>query len=195
MASYAKTDSWAVWETGAAGELTGAQTFPTGTELNAIHGRAMIVALNPGGKLGDPPPEDALALGNFHAARGHNDIFLAHAFHGTPYWGSYMTDLHPDIRESNSELVRPEAELIELAVRSLIEKANMLGAVEKIVCVGGVSYREISKRAELIEKETGIRRAALAKITHYSGGGAGAVKKHKNDAVVYRQIVHKELGL
>ncbi|WP_200331210.1 hypothetical protein [Leucobacter sp. L43] len=190
MADHTSIDSWAVWELDDSGELTGKQTFPTANALEDVHGRAIIVALNPGGT------ETGLAnrpkWSNFHAPAGHNDIFLAHAFRGTPYWGAYMTDLHPSIWQSNSALVRPESELVQLAVEDLIAKVNQLADVDTIVCIGGHCYREVSRRAKLIESQTGISPESILRITHYSGSASG---KHRNSASVYRELVHQELGL
>jgi hypothetical protein len=189
MADHASTDSWAVWEIDN-GALTGEQSFPSATALDDVHGRAVIVALNPGGTESDLANRPRWS--NFHASTGHNDIFLAHAFRGTPYWGAYMTDLHPSIWQSDSALVRPESYLVQLAVEDLMEKVNKLAAVETIVCIGGRCYREVSRRANRIERQTGISPDSILRITHYSGSASG---KHGNSTSVYRALVHQELGL
>lgn len=189
MARYAGTDSWAIWPTDPDGELTGERNFPS-TGHGSIHGGAIIVSLNPGG---DPDGPALGEWGNFHAERAvHNDIFLAHAFHGTKYWGAYMTDLHPDVRESDSALVRPNSELVDEAAELLAEKILLIADVEKIVCVGGYTFRQLTKRVDLLARKTGLGADALVKIDHYSRANAG---RHKHKPALYRQLVHADLGL
>ncbi|WP_206448107.1 hypothetical protein [Agrococcus sp. KRD186] len=134
--AYRHEASWAVWETDDAGNVTGEPKFPLEAATESAHGRAMIVALNPGGT---PSTEHSVTpdWSNFHNSDSrHNDIFLAHAFVGTPFWGAYMTDLHPQLVESNSTLVRPEREEALRSVQSLITQARLLQSVEAIICLG-----------------------------------------------------------
>jgi hypothetical protein len=110
----------------------------------------------------------------------------------TPFWGSYMTDLHPDIRESDSRLVRSRPEEIELAVRSLIRQAQLLGNVESIICVGATSFQSVSRHTELIHQELGLPSDAVLRIPHYSRANA---RVHGHDANRYRARVHEALRL
>ena len=188
MNDYAPHASWAVWETDESGALTGSMGFPFGAELEALHGRAMLVGMNKTTKDDTPPPWT-----NFHSAeKKHNDRFLAAAFVGTPYWGAYMTDLHPGIRETDSRLVRPERDLVEASVGSLIERATILGEVDTVVAIGAYAHRKLLDHANSIEKAIGVKRSSLIRITHYSGMAAG---KHGNDPAAYRELVHRDLGL
>ena len=47
MAHFQGQASWAIWEPYSARELTGRASFPLDFARKAIHGRAMIVSLNP----------------------------------------------------------------------------------------------------------------------------------------------------
>ncbi|SFS11387.1 hypothetical protein SAMN04487783_1564 [Agrococcus baldri] len=188
--AYRHEASWAVWKTDDAGDVVGDPEFPLEAATEAAHGRAMIVALNPGGI---PSAEHPVTpdWSNFHSPNSrHNDIFLAHAFVGTPFWGAYMTDLHPQLVEPNSTLVRPEQEEALRSVQSLIAQARLLQSVGTIICLGGKSLRSISAYADLIERETGIR--SIVGVPHYSRSNANV---HKHDAERYRRLVHEALGL
>ncbi|PPF53390.1 hypothetical protein C5B94_10105 [Clavibacter michiganensis] len=195
MRDFEGNASWAVWQTDDQGELTGEMAFPMEQAAPVVHGRAMIVSLNPGSAgNGDAAASEPMwGWANFHSARArHNDRFLAAAFVGTDLWGAYMADLHPDVRDSIASNVPSEKEYIELAVGELIRQARLLGEVERIVAVGGASFGRIARHLDRIEREIGLPAHALQKITHYS---AQARAKHKNDAAQYRALIHGELNL
>jgi hypothetical protein len=193
MNDYRHEASWAVWETDAEGNLTGNPLFPLEQAAPVVHGRAMIVSLNPASEIAGATVEEA-AWANFHSPiRKHNDLFLAHAFHRTRFWGAFMTDLHPDVADPNSRtVVVSKKGAVEPAVKSLIAQAKLLGEVEDIICVGGATYGGISRHAELIKQELGVSRSRLRPITHYSGSARG---KHGNKASRYGQLVRSQLGL
>lgn len=193
MNEYRRSASWAVWNTNSSGNLTGEAPFPRDQASSAIHGRTMFVSLNPGSGWNHETDEKVPDWANFHSPLPkHNDLFLAAALVGTQYWGSYMTDLHPELAESNSLLVRPSTDEIELSVHSLIRQAKLLGTVEQIVCVGAKSYDAVALHLPLIENELNLRDNSLIRILHYSGAAAA---RHRNDPQTYRAIVHTELGL
>lgn len=193
MRAYRREASWAVWWTDEAGELTGEMAFPVEDAEPLLHGRAMIVSLNPAtGGVGEDDP-DVPDWSNFHSSkRKHNDRFLAVALHGTPLWGAYMTDLHPALHESDSRLVRPTAEVVALSVESLIAQAKLLGEVRTIVCVGGKTHDAVAAHASEIERAIGVPASEVRRITHYSGA---ASRWHGGDALRYRDLVHGALGL
>lgn len=193
MNDYAREASWAVWTCDGAGELTGDAAFPLDQARAQLHGRAMIVSLNPGSDKVDEIEPQRPDWSNFHSPdTKHNDLFLAKAFIGTPIWGAYMTDLHTGIAESNSALVSVGAIGVELAVQSLIAQAQLLGTVESIVCVGKRSFTSVRKHAPLIRQELGLRADTIVRIPHYSRSNAGV---HKHSPEVYRALVRKGIGL
>lgn len=189
---YRREASWAVWELDESGQLAGVLAFPLEQAQASVHGRAMFVSLNPGSDRATEAEESTRAWSNFHSpARKHNDIFIATALVDTPFWGGYMVDLHPSIAESDSRLVRSEPQQVELAVRSLIQQAELLGSVETIVCVGSRSYESVRKHSNLLEAELGLTSNALVGIPHYSRANA---RIHGQDAQRYRVKVHEMLG-
>ena len=184
MDAFRDQASWAVWRTDGAGALTGDVEFPLDAATEAANDRAMIVALNPGG-ISTPGASPTPDWSNFHNPNPkHNDIFLAHAFIDTPYWGAYMTDLHPDLVESNSGLVRPRREAVRSAVASLIDQGRILGSVETIVCLGAKCHSAVLGRRREIEAALGA--VVIARVPHYSRSNAGV---HKHDAQRYRKLV------
>lgn len=190
MNRYSPEASWAVWERTPEGSLTGLATFPrdAATQLNP---EAIFVSLNPARAGVGPGPDQAPDWANFHSANPkHNDIFLAHALVDTRFWGAYMTDLHPTIHESNSGKVKPTAEEIAEAVRTLVEQALELQEVRTVIGVGAVSYRTLLRHSPTIE--SAIPGVEILGIPHYSRANA-RVHRHKPD--LYREIVHSRLGL
>ncbi len=190
MQAYRPEASWAVWELDENGALTGNPTFPSNQAPGVIHGRAMIVSLNPATsiEIAESDPKDGWS--NFHAMNGkHNDLFLAQALMGTSLWGAYMTDLHPAIVDPKSGNVRPKREQVRIAVLSLIEQAKLLGDVELIVGVGAKSYGSIKRHAALIHSELG--EVEIIKIPHYSRANGGL---HKHDVKLYSSQIAGALG-
>jgi hypothetical protein len=191
MKEHRREASWAVWETDSAGRLTGNLQFPLEQAAGVIHGRAMFVSLNPGTDRTAETETNTPDWSNFHSPLSkHNDIFLAEALVGTTFWGSYMVDLHPDIAQSDSQLVRPKREVIELRVKSLINQAQLLGGIETVVCVGKLCYSSVTKHASLIERELGLSASAILSIPHYSQAAAGV---HKRNPEIYRALVSEAL--
>lgn len=190
MAAYSHEASWAVWEIDETGALTGNATFPLDVAPAHIHGRAMIVSLNPATPIAPVEVGAVEDWSNFHSTnRKHNDLFLAGALLGSPLWGAYMTDLHPEIVDSKSGNVRPRREQVESAVKSLVEQAKLLGEVELIVGVGVKSFTSIVRHADHIRRELG--ELEIVKIPHYSRAAAGV---HKHDPTRYRALIREQVG-
>lgn len=190
MSDHRRTDSWAVWETDSGGALTGRMPFPLDQAPSAVQSRTMFVALNPGGTVEDAKRRED--WGNFHSADAkHNDAFLANALLGTSFWGGYIADLLPDVHESDSGKVSLTNALKKQTVETLVEKALLLGA-SSVVCLGGKSAEAVRRFSSLLEEEAGIAPESVYSIWHYSRSNGGL---HKHDASIYRNHVHKVLGL
>jgi hypothetical protein len=115
--------SWAVWATNVEGALTGDALFPKVQAEAAVHGRAMIVSYNPA-TVREAADPNTLDWANFHSsAKRHNDLFLAAAFHGTPFWGAYMTDLHADIADPNLSAVKAAKKDVVRAAQVVVRPA------------------------------------------------------------------------
>ncbi|WP_030148898.1 hypothetical protein [Mycetocola saprophilus] len=194
MDPYSAVASWAIWETKPEGGVIDKLDFPVTVSSHQLNPRVMIVALNPA-RESEISPQDAASQnkwGNFHTARKHNDHFLARAFEGTPYWGAYMADLYPEIRESDSGKVRAADDVAKAGVRLLVEQAKLLGGVEVIICLGSKTYDTILKNLSELAELEGVTKDSLRRVTHYSGAAAA---KHKNNPEVYRTLVHTELDI
>ena len=190
MNRYSPEASWAVWERTPEGRLTGVATFPRDA-ANQLNPEAIFVSLNPARAGVKPGPGHAPDWANFHSPNGkHNDIFLAHALVDTDYWGSYMVDLHPTIRESNSGRVKPTTDEVAKAIQGLIDQALELGRVKTIVGVGAMSFRTLSRHSPAITAALGDLR--VLGIPHYSKANA---RVHKQRPELYRAEVHRGLGL
>lgn len=193
MSEFRREASWAVWETDPGGNLTGEMQFPLDQAPPVINGRAMFVSLNPGSDRATETAETTPDWSNFHSQLPkHNDVFLAEAIVGTPFWGSYMTDLHPDIAESDSRLIRSKPEEIELSVLSLISQGQKLGDVKTLICVGNISFDSVIRYSSLLQTELGLPSGSIVRIPHYSRAAAGV---HKHVASRYRALVHEALVL
>jgi len=190
MSAYKRVASWAVWETSAVGEIAETATFPLQQARDMVHGRAMIISLNPGSDR-TAETEATPDWSNFHSPLAkHNDLFLARAFLDTKLWGAYMADLHPGLAQSDSREVRLRSDVLNDLLDSLIQQAKLLGQVEMIVAVGKASYTAIGRHWPLIERELGTR-TRLIGIPHYSRANA---RVHGQDAGRYRQQVVTQLA-
>lgn len=186
MDAYKREASWAVWDVDASGKVAD-PTFPLSQARSAIHGRAMLISLNPASIRAPLATLTTEPWANFHSVdKRHNDAFLADALVGTDLWGCYMTDLHPNISESDSRLVRARAEDLRLAVESLIEQAELLDAVRLIVCVGRQSYKSVKRFRDALEDRIGLPQESLVSIPHYSRANGGV---HKHSIQRYRELI------
>jgi|JI10StandDraft_1071094.scaffolds.fasta_scaffold285102_2 hypothetical protein len=193
MSASKEEASWAVWSTDAEGKLTGEAQFPEAQARDAAHGRSMIVSLNPSGIRAADGSERAGPWSNFHSPnKVHNDDFLASALIDTELWGSFMTDLHPTIWESDSrKLGRIPASAIDEAVGTLIAQARLLGEVELVVAVGSATHRHLQKRLAVIREKVGNPNLRLVRIPHYSKANA---RVHKQRRETYRLLVEEALA-
>lgn len=190
MNRYSSEASWAVWERTPEGALTGVSTFPNDA-VHDLNPTAIFVSLNPARAGVQSANEHAPDWANFHSPnQKHNDMFLAHALVDTEYWGSYMTDLHPQIRESNSSRVRPTTAEIAEAVQRLIDQALELGRVKTIIGVGSASFRSLSRHAPAIN--AALPDVRILQIPHYSKANA---RVHKQKPELYKARVHEQLGI
>jgi hypothetical protein len=152
MEPYAWHGSWAVWGSWDATppfDRHGNLRFPMHEtqHLNKLHGRAVIIGLNPAGD-GQPPLRiPGHEWTNFHWPGKHNDHFLATAFYGTWLWGCYMTDLVPGTHQSKSAEVNPG----DMDVEAFMQEVSLLGDAGRgeRVGVGRVGGAKAGRRSQL----------------------------------------------
>ena len=177
--------SWAVWGSWDAAppfDRHGNLRFPMHEtqHFNKLHGRAVIIGLNPAGD-GQPPLRiPSHEWTNFHWPGKHNDHFLATAFCGTWLWGCYMTDLVPGTHQSKSAEVNPG----DRDVEAFMQEVSLLGEPDQLfVCLGDKTYNALSGSLPTDSR--------VVKVPHYSAANA---RVHKGRPEVYREICQQALA-
>lgn len=131
-------------------------------------------------------------LGNFHDASGRANHFkLRHAFHGTPFWGAYLTDTFKGIPASGTKqtfaYLRAHPDVVDEQLGRLRDELDALGSEDPLlVALGGDVYgvlREhlgadfrivkIPHYSHFITKED-YRAQSLAAIDEYLVSSSGA---------------------
>ena len=185
MEPYAWHGSWAVWGSWDATppfDRHGNLRFPMHEtqHLNKLHGREVIIGLNPAGD-GQPPWRiPGREWTNFHWPGKHNDHFLAAAFYGTWLWGCYMTDLIPGTHQSKSAEVNPG----DRDVEAFMQEASLLGEPDQLfVCLGDKTYQALFRSLPADSR--------VVKVPHYSAANA---RVHTGRPEVYREICQQALA-
>ena len=164
---YRRHGSWAVW------------CLPNGTpksntsNMDWINNKALLSILNTGfvfvglnwsSHKTNPSRNEAWA--NFHSSdnQKQNDFKLRFALMGTKYWGSYITDLIKNYKETNSEAVakclRQNPGVVDKNVKSFVAEIAHLGNDPVLVALGDKVYA-------LLKKHLG-QRFKVVKVKHYS---------------------------
>jgi hypothetical protein len=173
--------SWAVWaEAGENPKSSIADLSVLNPEenphlLQTLHSNAIFLGLNISRPIERP-------LGNFHDPRPMaTDFKIRYALQGTPYWGSYMTDIIKDFEEKISgrmmNFLRTNLDFEKENIRHLREEIEVLGCSSPMLVTFG-------KDAERIAKRTLANEYSIICIPHY----ANFVSKEH-----YRRQVHERL--
>jgi hypothetical protein len=173
--------SWAVW--GSSGENPKdniADLNVLNPELNSnllqtLHGRAILLGLNISRAIENP-------LGNFHDPRPMaTDFKIRYALNGTPYWGSYMTDIIKDFEEKASgkmmSYLRNNKEFELENIQKLREELRVLGSKNPLLVTFG-------KDAETITKRNLGNEFTIIRVPHY----ANYISKEKYREEVLRLL-------
>lgn len=143
--------------------------------LKILHGNAILLGLNISRRIERP-------LGNFHDHRPMaTDFKIRHALHGTPYWGSYMTDIIKDFEEKASgkmmSFLRTNENFEKENIGQLREEIDVLGCSAPFLITFGNDAERIAKRNLGNEY-------CIVRIPHY----ANYISKED-----YRRQVHEKL--
>lgn len=112
--------------------------------LKTLHGNSILLGLNISRGI------DRL-LGNFHDPRPMaTDFKIRYALKGTPYWGSYMTDIIKDFEEKASgkmmAYLRGNNDFERDNIRQLREEIAVLGVSHPLLVTFGKDAETIAKR-------------------------------------------------
>lgn len=146
---YGLAASWAIWA--AEGERPksnmGDLSMFEGSQIEStcelLHTKFILVGLNISTKdISDP-------LSNFHGENG--EVYKARfALRSTPLWGSYMTDIIKDMKESEASrivrLLRMNPDIEKVHVRKFREELEFLNAVSPILVAFGSDVHDILSR-------------------------------------------------
>ena len=121
----------------------------------------VFVGLNCGGD-GTSTSPTIVPWRNFHSSSGRaKDYKLRHAFSGTPYWGSYITDFFKGIPTINAHILerqlKTEPWRMEKAVENLEKEIECLGGNKVLVGIGKGAYAYLVEHFGNRYKVVGIR--------------------------------------
>jgi len=184
---FGKFASWAVWaEAGknpkdSIDDLRVFNLNENPALLETLHGNAILLGLNISRRI-------ERLLGNFHDPRPMaTDFKIRYAFRGTPYWGSYMTDIIKDFEDKASGKMmgfltnNPDFE--KNSIRKLREEIDVLRVSSPLLVTFG-------KDAESIAKRNLGQEFRIVGIPHY----ANFISKEDYRALVRKQLpeLHKD---
>lgn len=164
---YGDVASWTVWtrpDNRPKSNMRDLSVFNAPDLLNQLNNKYVFVALN-GSGMHDNHFEKDKAWHNFHSdnPRGH-DYKLRYALNGTPFWGSYLTDIIKDIEGPDSNIVmkdiRNNPVIMKKNIELFNEELSLLGGKPVIIALGDASYNLI--------KEYYKGDNEVVKIKHYS---------------------------
>lgn len=173
--------SWAIWakegvnSKGDIDDLSVLCPDENPTLLQRLHGNSIFLGLNISRPIERP-------LGNFHDPRPMaTDFKIRYALTGTPYWGSYMTDIIKDFEERASgkmmSFLAKHKDFEKDSVRKLREEIDVLGVSDPLLVTFG-------RDAEAIAKRNLGKEFRIVRIPHY----ADYVSKEN-----YREQVREQL--
>lgn len=148
---YGKVSSWAIWapeRDTPKSNVGNLSVFNKQDIQDHLNPNYVFVGLNVSGngELWDVPD-----WANFHSDyRTHHDYKLRYALQGTPYWGSYMTDIIKRHSCTDSSKVmtylRQNPEVLEKNIEEFLEEIGMLGTSPILVAMGGKVHTILSEK-------------------------------------------------
>lgn len=129
------------------------------TILETLHGNTILLGLNVSRRIQRP-------FGNFHDPRpAATDFKIRYALQGTPYWGSYMTDIIKDFEEKASgkmmSFLRSNHEFEVSNIRKLRREIEVLGVANPLLVTFGMD-------AEVIARRNLGKEFRIVRIPHYA---------------------------
>ena len=170
---YGKFSSWAVWEraVGTPSSNTGSMNWVNEAGLLRILDTGFVfVGLNVSNTRGTQKGGFKEDWKNFHRDYSfQKDYKLRFALQGTPYWGSYLTDVIKEHVEGDSgkvmKYLRKHPEVVKRNVRRLAEELSCLGKRPVLVAIGVDAY-------DILRKNLGKDgKYQIVRIPHYAGWG------------------------
>ena len=143
--------SWTMWEqpTGRPKSNMGSLKMFDDPDLpSKINTGFVFVGLN-GSGVHDAYLEFSKPWYNFHSdLPSGNDYKLRYALNGTPFWGSYITDIIKYYQEVDSskavKYVKAHPEVMRRNIEAFKDELRLLGGDPVIVALGGASYKLIT---------------------------------------------------
>lgn len=130
--------------------------------IKQLNDSYIFVGLNPAAH--DQAAQSIQPWGNFHSGdkKRSQDYKLRYALCGTEYWGAFITDVYPEIidTDSNSTMKKVTLKGTEDSVKTILDIWQLLGERATIVAIGNKAYSVLRKWLP-----TDI---VLKKIRHYS---------------------------
>lgn len=136
---YGNSASWAVWaEEGDTpkSNISDLSIFENKDIIKQLNPNYVFVGLNP-----SVQDVDKDIWHNFHSkdTKRQNDYKLRYAFKNTRFWGAYLTDLVPNIEETNSNKVQ----ISTINVNKFRDEIALLGTNPVLIAFGDKVYNAL----------------------------------------------------
>ena len=150
---FGKTSSWAIWGTPSNNNWKSkdgvADMCPLSEEniLHVANKKYVFVGLNPASH--DIIPHEVQPWEAFHSSdmKRAQDYKLRYALKGTEFWGSFMTDIYPDIidTDANNAIKKATESITNNSVDDLIKILEILGETPIVVAMVEKAFKIIQR--------------------------------------------------
>lgn len=175
--------SWAVWGPVGATPKSGMadmSMFASDDILHILKPNVIMLGLNLSKSIRGSPP-----WSNFHAGGTAQDYKTRYAFHGTKYYGAYMTDIIKVLEEMDAgqavKYVEGHPELMAKSLRIFREELTDLGASKPAILAFGNDAHRLAF-TNLKPEEYSL----LVKLPHYSD--------YRLNKETYKELVLKQIA-
>lgn len=166
---FGHSASWTVWSEPANGNWKSKDSISDMTLfsdkknlINILNQDYIFVGLNPA--VHADGSYKRCKWDHFHSSdtKRSQDYKLRYALRGTKYWGSLITDIYPEIRDTDSDnaMRKVTNDSTYQSVERILRIREMLGGIATVVAIGNKSFSVLSKSLP--------NDVELKKITHYS---------------------------
>lgn len=189
---FGLTSSWCIWKN--AGYRPKSNTSDMSwaddksTLLASINTDYVFVGLNWSITHGDQNHGGKDPWTSFHSAyRYQNDYKLRYALSGSPFWGSYITDLIKDHPTHTAKDVKRDLNndqnMLPKNIKRFKEELQLIGGKPTLIALGNLVY-EILKDYQVSNPHGELEGYKIVKVKHYSShGGMKDYRKKVNDAL------------
>ena len=167
---FGEYSSWAIWAreepNSPASNVGDISIFDNPKIIDELHTEYIFFGLNPAEHK--DLNNDSWCAFHSNDTKRQRDYKIRYALRDTPYWGSYITDVIKEIRNTNShETViefKKDKRLQEKAIKDLERELEIIGGTPTPIAFGNYVYELLSR----INADLKLFNKDIIKVPHYS---------------------------